>query len=37
VALPLPVKEAFHTVVRTCAVSRDGLGSLEEAILQVRL
>ncbi|KIZ05706.1 tRNA modification GTPase mnmE [Monoraphidium neglectum] len=35
VPLPLPVKEAFRSVVRTCAVSRDGLGSLEEAILQL--
>jgi len=37
VPLPLPVKDAFHAVVRTCAVSRDGLSTLEEAILQVRL
>lgn len=37
VPLPLPVKDAFHAVVRTCAVSRDGLGSLEEAILQARV
>jgi hypothetical protein len=35
VPLPLPVKDAFHAAVCTCAVSRDGLGSLEEAILQV--
>lgn len=35
VALPLPVKEAFRAVVRTCAVSRAGLSSLEEAILQL--
>ncbi|GBF90356.1 tRNA modification GTPase-like protein, partial [Raphidocelis subcapitata] len=35
VQLPLLVKEAFHAVVRTCAVSREGLGSLEEAILQL--
>lgn len=36
VLLPLAVKDAFNSVVRTCAVSREGLGSLEEAILQVR-
>ncbi|KAI8468364.1 MAG: P-loop containing nucleoside triphosphate hydrolase protein [Monoraphidium minutum] len=35
VGLPLPVKDAFQSVVRTCAVSRTGLGSLEEAILQL--
>jgi tRNA U34 5-carboxymethylaminomethyl modifying GTPase MnmE/TrmE len=35
VQLPLPVKEAFHAVVGTCAVTREGLGALEEAILQV--
>ena len=30
VQLPLLVKDAFQAVVRTCAVTREGLGTLEE-------